>query len=187
MKLHLPVILRRAVLAFCAVTACTLYSGNLAAAADITLTDADSLTIDYAEQDSITDLEGGTLQLMGDTPLLLSNCGEGDGRVYTLFSGISQLTDKEGNILLAGSYSAADYFDTTLPGTGFWAGATLQLTSDGTLQLVLHNETVKAALTVTTHQTAPVDYSYYKGVAFNDVSYSGKGGAIGGGVTAPSR
>ncbi len=183
MKLHLPVILRKAVLACSAVVAgCTLYSGNMASAADIILTNTDALTIDYAETNSITNLEGGTLQLMGDTPLQLSNCGEGDGKVYTLFTGISQLTDKEGNALSTGNYTVVDYFDTTLPGTGFWAESTLQLTQDGTLQLVCHNEAVKAAQIITERRPNVTEYSYFEGIKFQDIyttiENTSDGGAI---------
>lgn len=74
----------------------------------------------------------------------------------------------------------SNYFDATQPGTGFWADATLQLSADGTLQLVQHTETVKAAVTITTHQTGDAhSYQYYPGVEFKDISsYSSYGGAI---------
>ena len=62
MKLHLPVRLRKAVLAcFSVVSVCTLYSGGIAAADDITLADEDSLAVDYADSSSITGLSGGML------------------------------------------------------------------------------------------------------------------------------
>lgn len=179
MKLHLPMILRNAVLAcYPLVACCTLYSGSMVTAADLTLGNKDSLSVDYAEPDSITNLMGGSLQLIGDTQLNLSNCGEGDGKLYTLFTGISQLTDKDGNILSAGNYSVADYFNTNLPGTGFWANATLQLTQDGTLQLVRHNEQVKSPLDITTRQTTDLEYQYHESTSFHDISVASNGGAI---------
>ncbi|MDO5463524.1 MAG: PEP-CTERM sorting domain-containing protein [Akkermansia sp.] len=182
MKLHLPIILRNAVLAcYPLVACCTLYSGSMVTAADLTLGNKDSLSVDYAEPDSITNLMGGSLQLIGDTQLNLSNCGEGDGKLYTLFTGISQLTDKDGNILSAGNYSVADYFNTNLPGTGFWANATLQLTQDGTLQLVRHNEQVKSPLDVTSRQTSNLEYQYHESASFHDISIDSDGGAIYGG------
>ena len=83
MKLHIPVLLRKALLACFAV--CSAYTmGLVASAADLTLGKEDSLTIDYADIASIPDLVNGTLQLNGDTLLLLSNCGVGDGKTYTL-------------------------------------------------------------------------------------------------------
>ncbi|MBQ8517726.1 MAG: hypothetical protein IJ498_09135, partial [Akkermansia sp.] len=138
MKLHLPVLLRKALLAcFSFTLACSMNSGS-ATAADLTLGGEDSLTIDYDDTDSIPDLENGTLQLRGDTSLLLSNCGSGDGKTYTLLTGVSRLIDAQGNIITLDSSNntASLYFDTSQPGIGFWADATLQLTSDGVLQLV---------------------------------------------------
>ena len=181
MKLHLPVLLRKALLACFAFS---LASGA-AHAADLTLGGEDLLTIDYAEADSIPDLAGCTLQLKGDTNLLLSNCGSGDGKTYTLFTGVSGLVDAEGNPISLDSTNNAisNYFDITQPGTGFWADGTLVLTDDGTLQLVLHNEVEKNAVTVSTRQYGGVDYQYYEGVSFADIEYTSsssdaQGGAI---------
>ncbi len=192
MKLHLPVRLRKAVLAFFSVVSvCTLYSGGIVAAADLTLAEADSLVVDYADSSSITDLSGGTLALAGGTELLLKNCGEGDGKTYTLLTGVSSLLDAEENPLtLTDENKAASlYFDTTLPGTGFWAGGWLQLTSEGHVQLVLHGEEVQEALTISTRQTGDVDYQYYEGVSFADIEYTASsysdayGGAISGTIS----
>ena len=188
MKLHLPVRLFKSVLAcFSVVSVCTLYSGGIVAAADLTLAEADSLAVDYADSSSITDLSGGTLTLAGGTELLLTNCGEGDGKTYTLLTGVSSLLDAEGNTLtLTDENKAASlYFDTTQPGTGFWAGAWLQLAPDGTMQLVLHGEEVREALTITTRQTGSNTYNYYEGVCFRDITVSSGpddvyGGAIDG-------
>ena len=85
MKLHIPVLLRNALLACFSVAFAYSMSRDSdsmsrdgAAAADLTLGSEDSLTIDYGIADCIIDLENGTLQLEGATKLLLSNCGEGD-------------------------------------------------------------------------------------------------------------
>ncbi|MBQ3143931.1 MAG: hypothetical protein IJB89_05385, partial [Akkermansia sp.] len=191
MKLHLPVLLRKALLAYFSV--CFAYSmGSVVSAANLTLGNEDSLTIDYADIASIPDLENGTLQLNGDTLLLLSNCGEGDGKAYTLLTGVSALLEAEGNAIVLDSSNNAisHYFDTTRPGTGFWADATLALTDDGTLQLVRHHETVKAAQTITTRQTESLVYSYYAGISFEDItqaSSSDYGGAIYGGDSGTIR
>ncbi|MEE1265735.1 MAG: hypothetical protein UHH87_05550, partial [Akkermansia sp.] len=186
MKLHLPVLLRKAVLTcFSVVSVCTLYSGGIVAAADLTLAEADSLVVDYADSSSITDLSGGTLALAGGTELLLKNCGEGDGKTYTLLTGVSSLLDAEENPLtLTDENKAASlYFDTSRPGTGFWADGWLQLAQDGSVQLVLHAEDVQAALTITTRQIGPNSYNYYEGICFRDItasssSYDARGGAI---------
>ena len=186
MKLHLPVLLRKALLAcFSFAFACSASS----AAADLTLGGDASLTIDYAAANSIPDLAGGTLQLSGDTILLLSNCGVGDGKTYTLLTGVGALLDAEGNplTLVDVNNAASLYFDTSRPGTGFWADGWLQLAQDGSVQLVLHNETVKGAQTITSQQTFPSAYQYYAGISFEDISYasdsSANGGAIEGYVT----
>ena len=171
MKLHLPVLLRKALLACFAFTfACSATS----AAADVTLGSDDSLTIDYADADSIPDLAGGTLQLSGDTILLLSNCGVGDGKTYTLLTGVGALLDDEENPLtLADVNNAASlYFDTSRPGSGFWADGWLQLASDGSVQIVLHAEDVQAALTITTRQTGSKTYNYYENIIFQNIASS---------------
>ena len=183
MKLHLPVLLRKALLACFSV--CFAYSmGSLVSAANLTLGNEDSLTIDHADIASIPDLENGTLQLNGDTLLLLSNCGVGDGKAYTLLTGVSALLDAKGNAIVLDSSNNAisHYFDTTRPGVGFWADATLALTDDGTLQLVRHHETVKAAQTITTRQTESLVYSYYAGISFEDITQSSSSSSVYGGA-----
>ena len=183
MKLHLPVILRKALLACFAFTfACS----ETVFAADLTLGSTDSLTIDYAGADSIPDLDGGALTLKGDTLLLLSNCSSVDGKTYTLLTGVGDLQDAEGNSLtLTDENKAASlYFDTTQPGTGFWAGGCLQLTSEGHVQLVLHGGEVQEALTISTRQTGSKTYNYYEGISFRDITYtlSGTSSAFGGAI-----
>ncbi|MDO5472920.1 MAG: hypothetical protein Q4F35_06270, partial [Akkermansia sp.] len=191
MKLHLPVRLRKAVLAcFSVVSVCTLYSGGIAAAADLTLAEADSLAVDYADSSSITDLSGGTLTLAGGTELLLTNCGEGDGKTYTLLTGVSSLLDVDGNplTLTEENKAASLYFDTTQPGTGFWAGGTLMLDANGNLLLVRHSEHVitssdiDGVTRIASRQDSGADYRYYKGVSFENLGTTGvNGGAIYGG------
>ena len=181
MKLHLPVLLRKALLACFAV--CSAYTmGLVASAADLTLGNEDSLTIDYADIASIPDLENGTLQLNGDTLLLLSNCGVGDGKTYTLLTGVSALLDAEGNAIVLDSSNNAisNYFDTTLPGTDFWEDSTLVLDANGNLLLVRHNVTVKNAVMITSQREGSALYRYYAGIELKDIS-SSSGGAIYGG------
>ena len=146
------------------------------------------LSIDYSGSGAATSLNNSALTLLGGTQLQLSNLTGGDGKAYELFTGIGSLLGSDGNALVLDDTNNAisNYFDPTRPGSGFWAGATLQLTDAGTLQLVLHNETVKEAITITSRQTNPSAYQYYAGISFEDISYSGStpyGGAIYGGVT----
>ncbi len=143
---------------------------------------ADSiLHIDFSGNENATQLQ--SLSLGEDTNLLLTVASGGDGKTYTLLSGLSNVQDKNGNTLTAGSYSINDYFDETDPGSGFWADATLVYTADGMLQIMRHNETVKDALEITEHQTGDQDYSYFKSISFNDISSSSfSGGAIDGGT-----
>ena len=180
MKLHLPLFLRKSVLSCLAfVAGYTLSSGTLAFADDLVLGTGEEFSIDYADSASIPNLENGTLQLEGDTLLQLLNCGSGDGKTYTLATGVTGLVDAEGNpISLDSSNNAiSNYFDTTQPGTGFWTNGSLVL-NDGTLQLVLHDQDVKEAVTITTRQTGNVNYQYYAGVLFKEISSSANGGAI---------
>ena len=148
----------------------------------------DSLTIDYADATSIPDLANGTLQLNGGTLLTLSNCGSGDGKTYTLVSGVLSLLDVTGNpIILDDTNNAISaYFDANQPGTGFWADSVLVLTADGTLQLVRHDKAVQNAETITTRLTSGADYNYYEGVSFANLTYTtsdaAQGGAIDGGI-----
>ncbi len=127
--------------------------------------------------ESAASLNNNSLTLQGGSNLILT--ADSDGKTYTLFSGISSLVDKNGNTLTAGSYSINDYFDKDAPGSGFWADATLVYTADGSLQIVRHNETVKAPLEITESKTGPQDYNYYKSISFLDCSiYSADGDNI---------
>ena len=185
MKLHLPVRLFRYVFScFSLAAVFSLSSGSVTAADTLVLNSESVLSIDYADVSSIFDLSGGILQLSGDTLLNLSNCGVGDGKTYTLLTGVSALRDAEGNAIVLDSSNNAisHYFDTTRPGTGFWADATLALTDDGTLQLVRHQETVKAAQTISTRQTQSLVYSYYAGISFEDINQASSSYAYGGAI-----
>ncbi|MBR5196152.1 MAG: hypothetical protein IKW48_08475, partial [Akkermansia sp.] len=194
MKLHLPVPLHKALLAcFAVVSSITLgatvvISERYSVSADA---EENTITIDYANPETTIPHANGTLQLTPVTSenkgvsLKLNNTGLGDGKTYTLATGVTRFEDAEGNAITLDSSNNAisNYFDTTQPGSGFWADAILQLSNDGTLQLVRHSEPVKDAVTVTTRQTGDVDYQYYEGVRFADIEYTtsssdAEGGAI---------
>ncbi len=138
MKLHLPVRLLTSVLVCLFFVYLTVGSGI--AWADLTLSEQGSVNIDYSDSSSVPDV-GGELHLLGGTQLNLENCDAGDGRAYTLFTGISELVDARGNTITLDSTNnpISNYFDTTRPGTGFWAGATLELSS-GELRLIRYTE-----------------------------------------------
>ncbi len=180
MKPHLPVRLLKSVLACLAVVSFSVGSGAAGAAdsAAFILGAEESLTIDYADASTLPVVDG-VVQLLGGTQLHLASCGEGDGKTYTLLTGVSGLLDAAGNELSldASNNAISSYFDTTQPGTGFWAAATLQL-NDGQLQLVRHSLPVRDALTVSQRQMDSQEYSYYAGVAFEDITESSPGGAI---------
>ncbi|MBR3944284.1 MAG: hypothetical protein IKK15_04225, partial [Akkermansia sp.] len=110
MKPHLPATLRRALLAALAIATLTP-----SARADLTLGSDDTLIIDYATDSTLPPADAdGVLTLNGDTKLQLNNCGTGDGKTYTIITGVSGLVDKDGNALT--DYAASVYFDTTQPG-----------------------------------------------------------------------
>ncbi|MBR5194668.1 MAG: PEP-CTERM sorting domain-containing protein [Akkermansia sp.] len=128
-------------------------------------------------------LNHNALTLQGNTSFTLAAAG--DGKTYTLLTGITRLVDAAGNTITLDSSNNAisNYFDTTQPGTGFWADAILQLSEDGILRLVRHSEAVKPAVTISTRRTGSVDYQYYEGVHFADIEYTpgssyARGGAI---------
>ena len=181
MKLHLPLFLRKSVLSCIAsVACCALSCGTLALADDLVLGAGDNLSIDYAAGESIPDLDNGTLQLEGDTLLQLLNCGTGDGKTYTLATGVDSLLDAEGNALELNSSNNAisNYFDVTQPGTGFWENGTLQL-NNGALHMVLHNETVKESLEIMTRQEGDTDYRYYDSIIAKNIVTSSEASAHG--------
>ena len=117
-------------------------------------------------------LNNNLLTLQGNTSFTLTAAG--DGKTYTLLTGVSGLLDAQGNAITLDSSNNAisNYFDTTQPGTGFWADATLQLSADGILRFVRHSEAVKAAVTISTRRTGSVDYQYHEGVHFADIEYT---------------
>jgi len=181
MKLHLPIILRKAVLTCLFAAVCgTMCTGNMAIASPLELDDKATVIIDYSQSDAIIDLEKSTLQLMGNTELVLSNCNEGDGKYYTLFTGVSSLLDKNGNELILGESNDAVslYFNDAMPGSGFWANGTLILSAAGELQLVLHNHDVAEIAPITATQNGACEFLYNKKVEFKDIKSSSNTGAI---------
>lgn len=153
--------------------------------ADLSLADDATLQVDFSGSGAETNMNDSTLTLHGGSRLQLQNCGTGDGKTYTLLTCVSTLLDKDGNELTLDSSNnvVSLYFDTTQPGTAFWADATLHLTDDGSLQLVRHNETVKVAESIDTRQSGDsFDYSYYKSIRFADIDYSSADGSVYGGA-----
>ena len=153
---------------------------------DLVLEKNAGLSVDYAGTGSATSLNNSALSLQGGTRLQLSGCGNGDGKTYTLLTGVSELKDAKGNAISLNSTNnaIAKYFDTSQPGTGFWAGAKLELTDDGTLQLVRHNQAVKEAVEITARLTGGVNYQYYAGVLFENIEYvSSDSNAYGGAIS----
>ncbi|MBO5684647.1 MAG: PEP-CTERM sorting domain-containing protein [Akkermansia sp.] len=146
----------------------------------LVLGDEATLNIDFSGSGSATSLNNSTLTLQGGSWLQLSSCGSGDGKTYTLLTGVSGLVDSDGNELILDSSNNAisNYFDTTQPGTGFWKDSSLALTADGALQLVRHNEEVKEAITITSRQDGGANYQYYESVSFENISSTSSGGAI---------
>lgn len=153
----------------------------------LVLEDDARLSVDYSGTASATRLNDSVLVLQGVSLLQLINCGSGDGKTYTLLTGVSGLVDAQGNPLTQDDANNAisNYFDTTRPGTGFWAGATLEI-NDGQLQLVRHNEEVQDSAVIKSRQDNPSAYQYYARVSFENISYvrnsspsaSAAGGAI---------
>lgn len=114
-------------------------------------------------------LNSNTLTLRGGSGFQLT--ASGDGKTYTLFTGVAGLKDAHGNTIALNSTNNAisNYFDATQPGTGFWADATLMLTDNGTLQLIRHEDEVKGALELHTHHSSGEKYLYYASVSFSDI------------------
>lgn len=150
---------------------------------DLVLEKNASLSVDYSGTGAATSLNDSVLVLQGGTRLQLSGCGNGDGKTYTLLTGVSELKDALGGaiILTSDNNAITNYFDISQPGTGFWSGSTLILTDDGVLQLVLHEKDVQEAVTLTKRQTSVTDYQYYEEVSFINITADDQGGAIYGG------
>ena len=152
----------------------------------LVLEDDARLSVDYSGSGSATSLNDSVLVLQGGNMLQLSGCGNGDGKTYTLLTGVSELRDSQGNTISLGEGNNAisNYFDTTQPGTGFWANGTLVLTNEGKLQLVRHGQSVKSTAIITTRQDNAADYQYYERVMFENIEhtvstgYYSQGGAI---------
>ena len=154
-------------------------SGGAVIDSNLTFDGEDTLRVDFSGPGAATCLNGSSLSLLGGTTLQLTNCGSGNGKTYTLFTDISALLGTKGALTLdSTSNSISNYFDTTQPGSGFWADGTLVLTDDGTLQLVLHDQNVKDAVVISTRQTGGAKYQYYAGVSFENISTGYNGGAI---------
>lgn len=175
MKLHLPVLLRKAIVA-CILAVAAIMDP---ASASLILGSGDSLPVDFADVSSIPNLNNGALQLSGGTQLQLVNCGIGDGKLYTLASGVSSLLDADGRVLTLDSTNGgvSFYFDTTRPGTGFWAEGTLNCIN-GYLQLLLHDQSVKTPVTLSSRKTDEVNYQYYRTILAKNLSSSYDGAAI---------
>ena len=161
------------------------YGVSAVQAANLTLGTEDTLSVNYSESGSLQDLENGSLQLNGGTTLLLTYCGEGDGKSYTLLTGVSGLFGADGSAITLNEENndASLYFDATKPGSGFWAAADLLLVN-GALQLQMHNEDLKDTLTITEQHTTVfgtgADLQYYTGILAENVTASeyDSGGAI---------
>ena len=131
------------------------------------------LGVDFAGSGTATSLNSTNLLLSGGTELQLLNAGNGDGRIYNLFADIYGLKDANGNALelSADNNAASLYFDANRPGTGFWKNATLQLSADGTLQLVRYTDiTVPTGYARTVVMDESSDFTRYAGLT-SDVAF----------------
>ena len=132
-----------------------------------------TLHVDFSGGGASTNLNNSSLTLQSCCRLQLENCGEGDGKTYTLLSGISELIDAQGNTITLNSTNNAvsNYFDSSQPGTGFWADATLQL-NNGNLQLVRHTQVLLPDKQVVERSIDNVDYQYHVDIAFKNFVYT---------------
>ncbi|MDO5473014.1 MAG: hypothetical protein Q4F35_06740, partial [Akkermansia sp.] len=144
-----------------------------------------TLSLDYGSATAPSSMQGNDLTLSGGTTLHLIPGTTTDGKYINLLTNVGTLYGADGSQLIFSSANnaASQYFDTSQPGSGYWKDATLQLTPDGTLQMQLHNETVKNALTITARKTGSVNYCYYESISFEDIvcystSFEASGGAI---------
>ncbi|MBR4310120.1 MAG: hypothetical protein IKT79_03740, partial [Akkermansia sp.] len=158
----------------------TLHSSSGAVLdADLSLGDG-TLYLDNEGYGSGTDLNNNTLNLLGGTQLKV-NGGYGN-RVFNLFSNVGNLLSVDGSVLqlTAENNSITNYFDTSLLGSGDWSDSILQLTEDGTLQLVFHKDLLM--LWFNERQTGgDISYHHYEKISFEDCSYTSSpayGGAI---------
>ena len=151
-----------------------LHVGKTDAVLDTTLQLSDGLLcMDFSGTGETVSLNNTNLHLQGETGLQLRDAGKEDGRVYDLFTDIYGLKDANGNalVLSADNNAAALYFDAERPGTGFWKNATLQLTDDGTLQLVRYTDiTIPTGYARTVAMDEPSDFTRYAGLT-QDVAF----------------
>ena len=159
----------------CVDSGSTLSIGNRGAVLEssLVLEKGAALDVDFSETGAATSLNNGLLTLQGGTLLSLMSAGSGNGREYVLFTNVSGLLDKDGNaITLDSSNNAASlYFDAERPGTGFWKNATLQLTDDGTLQLVRYTDiSIPTGYDRTVVMDEPSDFTRYAGLT-QDVAF----------------
>lgn len=198
MKLHLPLSLLSAVL----LATASLYSraqavdiplvlesgqelnltGNTGGLQSPLILSDGILSIDYSNATTPASLNGNALSLSGGTALHLIPGTATDGRVINLLTNVGTLYGTDGTPLVLNEQNnaAANYFDTTQPGTGYWANATLQLTEDGTLQMVRYTDvSIPEDYTVVEVNSAEdiVNHSGGNNVAFRlteDVTISGR-------------
>ena len=151
-----------------------LHVGKTDAVLDTTLQLSDGLLcMDFSGSGETVSLNNTNLHLQGETGLQLRDAGKEDGRVYDLFTEVFGLNDANGNalVLSADNNAAALYFDAERPGTGFWKNATLQLTDEGTLQLVRYTDiTIPTGYARTEVMDEPSDFTRYAGLT-QDVAF----------------
>ena len=151
-----------------------LHVGKTDAVLDTTLQLSDGmLCMDFSGTGETVSLNNTNLHLQGETGLQFRDAGKEDSRVYDLFTDIYGLKDANGNalVLSADNNAAALYFDAERPGTGFWKNATLQLTDDGTLQLVRYTDiTIPTGYARTVVMDEPSDFTRYAGLT-QDVAF----------------
>ena len=129
--------------------------------------------------DGKTNLNSNELVLQGGTDFRIAEVI--NGRVHSIFTNISSLVGADGETLKLSpdNNKASFYFDASKPGTGFWANSTLELTDNGTLQLVRYTGTTKDSLFVNDRETGTIDHSYHFSVSYTNIpSDTNMGGAL---------
>ena len=115
------------------------------------------------------DMNGNSVTMTGDCSLIITS--PGDGREYELFSNVSCLLDASGAVVELNSENCKieNFFSTDSPGSGFWKDGILQLTEDGSLKLIRHDNEVKSPLTIES-RTLEREYCFYESVECNNVT-----------------
>lgn len=115
------------------------------------------------------DMNGNSVTMTGDCSLIITS--PGDGREYELFSNVSCLRDASGAVVELNSENCKieNFFSTDSPGSGFWKDGILQLTEDGSLKLIRHDNEVKSPLTIES-RTLEREYCFYESVECNNVT-----------------